>query len=194
MAHADSLKPKSVPSGSTAKIIRILAVVIGVVLVCVSVLRVHRSPLSPLDAFRGHLDQYVSIPDLKDGPGGTSISKKILPIDKTYKTIELGVYNSLPVEMRATKPQEVGTVVWVVWGQDRYATWVNTSTGAAAGTQYVRTCEVTVIDLSARRIIGRRSFRGAPRATDRVGDSVGDIPLEQVTAYLKTLFGVTVTG
>ena len=92
------------------------------------------------------------------------------------------VMTMLPPDLRAAKPVEVGTVVWLSWSTEYSASY-------SQSTAYVVDCVLTLIDASKKVVIGRESFTGGPppRQVERGKDGYGSRPLEEIVAYLKGL-------
>jgi hypothetical protein len=68
-------------------------------------------------AFDAALPGYLVEPDEKDKEGipAKDIKMKLLPIDMDKKVVDADVYYALPEELRATKPEEVGTLIQIRW-------------------------------------------------------------------------------
>jgi hypothetical protein len=107
-----------------------------------------------LDLFDKHLKKYTSLT-----PSGTtqSIRGKVLVIDKDTGKIYSGIFWSLPENLRASaaEPENVKTAIWLDWGEYKACTYSN---GLTAG--YVKTCEVTVIDVPSSTVAAKKSFEG----------------------------------
>jgi hypothetical protein len=116
--------------------------------------------------------EYYTMPGLKNPASGNRIpikpyiKGKIVPIEKgkvvsTKKVgwIDEAIYNSLPEDIRATKPDEVGTVVWLDRGED------------------MLTCRVIIIDKSLVTIVKKINFKGATET----------IVNRKIVNYLKNL-------
>ena len=132
--------------------------------------------------FASHLSEYTFFPALKDSSSSTTIRGKVITIDKTKTEID-DTFFDLPTELKATKPEEVGTVVWVSCSEYVAGTYVS---GSKA---YVQTCEVTVIDKSSASIIGKRSLTGSqpPQTKTYSGDWHGSKPKSEIVDYIKSL-------
>ena len=103
----------------------------------------------------------------------------MLALDYHRKAVD-GLHQELPAELRAEKPEEVGTVVWVFSGTERVR---DERTGGAVT---VSVCEVVVFDVANSEILAQRRFRGAP--PDRA-DAEGPKPTPQILALLEQLRG-----
>lgn len=137
-----------------------------------------------LKPFESHLSEYTSISGFKNDDG-MYIKGKIIPIDKepNYSSISYSYYFRLPEELRATQPEEVGTIVLLERSDERVGTYTD---GAGA---YVTTIEVTIIDKSIPMIIGRKSFRGENPLSAKYGygANYGLPPTIEIIDFLKGL-------
>ena len=132
--------------------------------------------------FQSHLSEYTFFPTLKDSSSSSGITGKVITIDKIKNEID-DTYFDLPPELKASKPEEVGTVVWVSCTEHIGGTYVS---GSKA---YVQTCEVTVIDKSSASTIGKRTLSGdrPPQTKTRGGDWHGSKPKSEIIDYIKSL-------
>src|SRR5262249_8471941 len=108
---------------------------------------------------------------------------KVLPVSVTDKKVDWFYYD-VPQDMRATTPEEVGTVVQLFWGEDKVGEYHPGGGGA-----YVRTCRVVVIDHEKRLAVGEASFRGGdpPRSSRNGVSQHGSYPTESMVSFLKSL-------
>jgi hypothetical protein len=104
---------------------------------------------------------------------------KIVVVNKTSKAVE-DPYFDLPEPLKATKPEEVGTIVQVTYEENQ----VGTYTSGSKAYQY--TARVNVIDRETGKIIGRISFKGGepPSSVKRGANGYGSRPTEQIKNYL----------
>src|SRR5262245_48161547 len=74
----------------------------------------HTMKLSP---FQSHLQEYLAQP--KPGEAGQTqagyIKGKVITVEPNKRELDW-LYFDLPADLRAKKPEEVGTVVWLRWG------------------------------------------------------------------------------
>ena len=133
--------------------------------------------------FDSHIKEYTSSSFVQEGGGQAYVIGKVLPVDKTGNMVDRSVFFALPGGLKASRPQDVGTIVWLEWG----TTQVGTYTGG--GNAYVRTCEVTVIDKSRQAIVGTADFTGSDPVSGKTGsgDEYGDAPVQKVVDYLVKL-------
>jgi hypothetical protein len=130
--------------------------------------------------FAGKLDPFLKTPD-KRAPKDAkrTLNGKVLALDYYGKSIDK-FHQELPADLRAEKPEEVGTVIWVFSGTERVR---DERTG---GTVTVSVCEVVVFDVANSEILAQRRFRGA--LPDRA-DADGPKPTPQILALLEQLRG-----
>lgn len=121
---------------------------------------------------------------LNPSPGSMQpyVKGKVILVNKEEKKID-HTYCELPEELRATRPEEVETIVWLEWGKDKVGRYTDGSTA------YVNTCKVTIIDRSIPAIVAVTNLRGSmpPNMTTRGGGAGGSMPTEEVIAYLQNL-------
>jgi hypothetical protein len=99
--------------------------------------------------------QLASIPGLKNAAGGKGYLKgKVVIIDKDDGGTIDSLNSSLPEVLRANSPEEVGTVVWLNWNEERVGTY------QGGGGAYVYTCVMTIIDRTSSSKVAVKRFRG----------------------------------
>jgi hypothetical protein len=132
--------------------------------------------------FQSHLSEYTFFPNLKESGSSGSINGKVITIDKIKNEID-DTFFDLPTELKASKPEEVGTVVWVSCSEHIAGTYVS---GSKA---WVQSCEVTVIDKSTGSVIGKQTFSGdrPPQTKTYSGDWHGSKPKSEIVDYIKSL-------
>lgn len=91
----------------------------------------------------------------------------------------------LPTRLRATRHEEVQSVVWLKYSQSLQGGF-----GDGSGA-YREACDVTLVDLSIPAIIDKRSFRGSGpadfKSMDNNQDTRGGSPNGQILKYLVGL-------
>jgi hypothetical protein len=107
---------------------------------------------------------------------------KIIPVDVDKKEVD-GLYWDMPEDLRADRPDDVGTVVWLKWDKVKVGTYEG---GTAAEAQ---TADVTVIDRKDWAVTHTTHIQGddPPRTKKRSETGVGPRPTKQVIDYLKGL-------
>lgn len=154
----------------------IVAVIIGVI--------TQQRQASVVAPFKSHLSEYASMSGLKPISPTVSpyIKGKVIVIDIDEKDID-DCFFDLPSDLRAASPEEVGTVIWLDWGE----VLIGRYTDGAGG--YQITCKVTVIDKAKTAIVGEATFKGSepPSVKSGSGDRTGDKPTDDVSDYIKTL-------
>ena len=137
-----------------------------------------------LAPFRARLREFV---DLKLDPaaaqpvGQHALRRKMLAIDQRAGQID-NLQLLLPEELCAAAPDEVGTLLWLQWGEE------TTGKYPAGGRAIRRYCDVILIDFAAPpRLIGRtRIVGGEPPDKGSSSDLYGSPPLKQIIQYLRS--------
>jgi hypothetical protein len=139
---------------------------------------------SQLSAFTQRINEYTAQPAGVAPPElGAYVVGKIIPVDmRDSKKIDW-LYYDLPGELQPSTPEEVGTIVWLFWGEQQVGKY---TTGGGA---YVRTCRVTVIDRIKNVRVTEMTFQGGqpPQTIRGSGNGYGDYPTEQIVNWLKSL-------
>src|SRR5207248_1841027 len=112
--------------------------------------------------FQNHLNEYTSSVS-RTLPGEPYIKGKVILINKKENKVD-DLFFSLPEELRPSTPEEVGTVVWLEWGErqvgyygSKDSSWDQTFSPAT-----MWHCDVTIIDLSIPAIlINKKYFVGS---------------------------------
>ncbi len=129
-------------------------------------------------AFNPHLPEYLRPPSpLPPGAARPAARAGFLPVDLDRKVVD-GLYLYLPEALRADRPEEVNTVVWVRRGER--------SVGARKGApKFQKVWHLTVIDHPSGQLLAETDFEGPLPLNGR---AVGSPPSEQaVVGYLHTL-------
>jgi hypothetical protein len=160
----------------------LIAGLVGIVLVGVgvwyTVRSVRRGP------FRDQMAVYLAQPaNTADANGPRKTVKRMVVVDPNEKDLD-DLHFDLPEDLRAAKPEDVTTVVWLRWDKATVGTYTS------GGSAYRWSCNVTVIDLATRTTIGSQMFEGSPPPTTvrgKPGEShSGDKPTDAVLGYLKS--------
>ena len=134
--------------------------------------------------FQASMSAYLAAPTGSSTNVPHVVMGKMIVVDTAKKDVDWDVYFSLPDNLRAAKPQEVGTIVWTSWGKNQIDTYDN---GAPA---YVQTCQITVIDRKSQTIMWQQQYQGTepPQTIDsRNSEGSGSKPTEQVQQFLQGL-------
>ena len=124
-----------------------------------------------LKPFLPYMEQYRAAGKAVDAEGGPYIRGKVLVLRPDEVEPEDGainwrmniVYFGLPEELRATTPEEVGTLVWVRCGEKAVGTYTD---GTSAYQGY---CVVTVTDWTLRSTVGQQLFEGIEPKSYKTG-------------------------
>lgn len=133
-----------------------------------------------LAPFKEQMAAYTAQPkgEAKEMP----LRGKIIPIDIDKKEVD-DIYWEMPEDMRADKPDDVGTIVWLKWGKEQIGTY----TGGSAAE--VQTVVVTVIDKKEGVQTHTTSLRGGnpPQSKKSSQSGVGPKPTTEIINFLKAL-------
>ncbi len=135
--------------------------------------------------FEKHLAEYTAEPTRPSGGFPTTYIKgKVVPVEfrKGKQAIDY-LYFDLPPELKAQTPEEVGTVVWLEWGEDQVGDYDDDDPA------FVQTVKVSVIDKERGRMVGQKSFRGGPPPNTKTydGPGYGPKPTAEIVQYLTSL-------
>ena len=148
--------------------------------------------------FSQHLNAWADLSTFRRTNGKTSIVGKIIPI---YIDPERGneissIYGDLPSELRAMKPEEVGTIVLLKrplhLAEGEYRTGGSTY-GNYGGKALRVTRSIIIIHRKDREIVEEKTFRGGPPPSKILfskGDRKihrGSDPIDEIVVYLKSL-------
>lgn len=137
-----------------------------------------------LTPFRPHLAEYLA----PAGPVEAGPARgKMIVLNKATGDVDWDVYFALPDGLRAGRPEEVGTVVWLEYGREQDPRF---SYGDKHLPAFRQTCTVRVIDQGDRHVIANAVERGGdpPSEIDEnAQEGVGPKPTAEVVNYLKAL-------
>jgi hypothetical protein len=157
-----------------------LAGVVILVFVAIGVIRsVGRTKQAKM--FEPHIESYVQEP--KPLQSGGKLKGKLVGVDVVQKEID-DLHFRLPAEMRAESPDEVKTVVQLVWDKDKVAEYGGGKPG------WKQKCQVRVVDKQSGALLFTKSFVGSdPPLVIRPSQSAGwgDKPRTEIVSYLCTL-------
>jgi hypothetical protein len=114
---------------------------------------------------------------------------RIAAVNVVDRVIDGELTRALPAELVATRPADVGTVIWVRWGETHEGTYHDEGTQQVSGEAYRGYCAVVVIDLAAGEIVGRAYYAAPspPTTTTGSGDVHTEVDVELVANWIKTL-------
>lgn len=141
-----------------------------------------------LGPFMNHVKEYSTISGLKNSVRTSPhrmqayLKGKIITVNKENNRID-NIYFDLPEELRAAKPEDVGTIIWLKWGENKVGSYTD---GEDA---IVNNCHVTIIDKSISAIVDERNFRGSdpPKVKHGSGSDSGSMPTKEIVNYLQSL-------
>jgi hypothetical protein len=132
-------------------------------------------------AFKPALATYLALPATAP-PAGSQPKPvgKMVVVDRTAKEVSDLTFD-LPADLRASKPEDVTTVVLLETTKKKVTTYDDGSTGSQVS------ITVTVVDLATQTVTAQKTFEGAPPDED-AEDEVGDAPSnDTLRDYLKSL-------
>jgi hypothetical protein len=140
--------------------------------------------LAPITGIKGMKAIVIGCSDNGKLPDGSkySISAGVEPPPSLYKLDQL--YFSLPAALAAAKPEEVNTVVKLVWHDVKSASYTD---GAS---YYTRCVYIIVVDLATGSVVGEKDIRATGHAPSTKHDSssiYSGYPSEEAVAYIKSL-------
>jgi len=136
--------------------------------------------------FQKELDTYLSGAGIGFSSNAARTARgKIITVDAGKRAIDY-VYFDLPDEMRAEKPEEVGTVAVLGWSMESYK-GQSYADGVPA---MVQTCVVRVYQKEGMFPVAEKRLVGGPppQARKRSQAGVGSKPTSEVVDFLKTVY------
>jgi hypothetical protein len=134
--------------------------------------------------FQEHIEDYVSIPNQQAISPFTEsyLTGKVITVDINKNEIDQ-IYFDLPEDLVAKTPEEVGTIIWLNWGE----VLVGRYTDGAGGYRII--CEVTIIDKANSEIIDKETLSGSDPISvkEGSGNRYGSKPTSEVIDYISTL-------
>jgi hypothetical protein len=135
--------------------------------------------------FRGAMSAYLAAPAGAVPNGTAHASGKMVVVDTTKKDVDWDIFFALPDNVRASSPQEVGTIVQLTWAKIHSPP--DYDNGAPA---YVQNCHVLVIDAKTKQQLFEQFLQGTepPSSIDSTqSEGCGSKPTDQVLNFLKGL-------
>jgi hypothetical protein len=137
--------------------------------------------------FKAQLADYLK--DAKAGAGGglaNKIGNKLITVDLGDKEIDY-IYFDLPEDRRATKPEEVDSVVQLKWDKKIKGYYAAPGSNDTSKPGYWQTCDVMVVDRQSGEVQAASSFRGSDPPEKSSSSASGSKPTDQVVTWLKGL-------
>jgi hypothetical protein len=131
--------------------------------------------------FKSIAQSYTAAQGEPDG-GQPRIVGKVLPVNMADRSPD-HLYFDLPDALKPSKPEDVGTVALLSWGQDAVDHYTN---GATAYQQY---CEVTLINHKTKKTIFHEKCVGGPppMETSNTSSASGSSAGPEVIRWLSGL-------
>lgn len=114
-----------------------------------------RTMASDLRAFDEYLNEYrsVHIKLVEHSVKYAYIKRKVLPIDRTTNKVD-DIYLDLPDPLRATRPSEVKSLIFLEWETRATHSYRNGATG------YSYVCKLEIVDLSLPALVAKTELLG----------------------------------
>lgn len=162
-----------------------------VVIVIVLVIRFSvRSDM--MAAHEPQLTEYLSLASSVPGPVDGFVKGKLITVDRVANVLD-PIFMDLPDKLRASNPEEVGTVVFLKWDRRDTGLVIGRKVGvkidpASAERLYEYTCSITCVDRKTKQVIAQAKV-SSKLNKDRfvVEDRHEWKPKAQVVAYLNGL-------
>jgi hypothetical protein len=135
--------------------------------------------------FQGRIKEYLVVPK-EELQHGEYLRGRVVVISTGEKEVDEDVFFDLPEGLRATAPDEVGTVVLTKWGTKMVGMYTGPN-GTSGGVADAQTCQVTVIDRSIPAVVAHRWFQGADPPLYYNGTRTGPKPVKEVVDFLTGL-------
>jgi hypothetical protein len=132
--------------------------------------------------FEEHINEYLTAPKA-GAPTNQKARGKFITVDVNERRVDR-LYFELPPELRAASPDEVATVVWLDWREEKVGEY---SGGKPACVEW---CDVTVIDRQQNVTLAKKQFKGGdPPKTLKTTfiKGVGPRPYKEIADYLASL-------
>lgn len=157
----------------------------------------NNSRAETLRGFRARVSDYTNFEPRPSTAQSPSPIGKMIVIDRVANRVAESVYWKLPAEIRATKPDEVTTVVWLRTGHrvvGRYRLLGETSSSPlplSSPRGSVDSYYVTVIDYETKAVIARQTLNGPMppfEITANASGASGGLPDQsEIVTYLTGL-------
>jgi hypothetical protein len=138
-----------------------------------------------LEPFKPHMAEYLA----PAGPVAAGpVRGKVVVLDRATGDFDWDVFFALPDDMRAARPDEVGTVVWLDYGREKDASFYDRNGQHLPA--FRQTCTVRVIDAGDRHVLANAVERGGDppsQIDENATEGVGPKPTAEVVHYLRSL-------
>jgi len=138
--------------------------------------------------FKEHIDSYLKGVKAPVGPGGPNgkIGNKLITVDTGEKEIDY-LYFDLPEDRRATKPEEVDSVVHLKWDKKVKGYYAKEGSNDTSKPGYWQTCDVLVVDRQSGEVQAMSHFQGSDPPEKSSSSASGSKPTDKVVTWLTGL-------
>jgi hypothetical protein len=173
-------------TGNRVRIIvwSVIGGIVACVLIGVGIWFLMRS--SQTAPFKPAMATYLALPTspapMRGQPPTKPVGKMVL-VDQASKEVDWTLFD-LPDDLRATKPEEVVTVVLLNWRKGKVGDY------EGGGAAYQQNVTVTVIDLATKTVLCYNEIYGGPppqNIDSRSSEGTGSKPTKELVEYLKGL-------
>lgn len=139
--------------------------------------------------FETVMGDYLALKTLPVTEGEPYIRGRLVTVDVDQGIVDTWTYPKLSETLRATSPDEVGTVGLILWDWRRIGAYVDQETQRETGEAFISTARLVLVDLADRKVITHATFEGdAPAGGQtREGDYRSERPMFKIVEYLESL-------
>jgi len=145
--------------------------------------------LNPLRSFDAHINEYKNIPGLQQADlSSPYLTGKLIVVDISKDATDSidSLYYQLPANLKATKAEQVKTVIWNNCVNDAVATYSN------GESDFQTTCTLSIIDQAKAAMVGQKEFigpepTGCSHYSSGTSNCYGGKPTKDELAYLLSL-------
>ena len=113
----------------------------------------HMMREAELGKFKPIAQSYAQTPPEQEG-GEAYLVGKVLPVNVADHSPD-HLYFDIPDGLRASRPEEVGTVVLLLWGKEQVGTY------EGGGGAYQQTCDVVLVNHKTKKTMHSQRFLGS---------------------------------
>jgi hypothetical protein len=141
------------------------------------------------ESFLPHVATYLDAEITDDLQEAPTIRGRLLTIDLDKREVDYWTFPKLSDELRASRPEEVGTLALIQYGKQQVGYYENVETHEKTGEAYRSFARVWLVDWTTKRRIAEKVFVGSNPAAqlNRDGDYASMQPMFQVVEYLEAL-------
>lgn len=141
------------------------------------------------DVFKPYLKNYISGKYAQEFTNEPYIRSKVLSIDVNDTTVDEFTFTKFPEELRANKPEEIGTLLLCEWYEVKEGEYYNEETRQKTGDAYRSYANISIIDFKEKKLIYIKNFKGADPlgAFHSDGNFTSMQPMFELVDYINKL-------